>query len=409
MKLCNYCHKPVPQGYGLWWNQKPYHPDCAIQVAVTEINRNAANNKNTERREFEMNCRYCDQHILATMSVVWKGYHYHEQCLAKAIQEFYEPPREEFNQHAEFAGDFDPEEFYEDEDYDDNDLAQAFEAGELEANGVAVVDPTRESTVVVAPQAMIHPPEGNGQMAIAPDSKLMVHCWAKRINRADLSNLPIPDETATFKPVPHGQLVEIIEEALAFRHIRIAGEEYAASADGMKLFGVLRVNADYEGVGFAIGLRNSNDKSMRLGIVSGYKVFCCDNLAFSGDFNPLLAKHSKNLDLIESVSIAVDRIQRQWQPLRTAIDFKRQHELSSESARSLLYKLFTDYKFPVSLFRTVHKEFFVHPSYPEFSPRTLWSLENSVTTSIKRLAPMAQYQQTARFGRFISDYLKSVN
>jgi hypothetical protein len=53
--------------------------------------------------------------------------------------------------------------------------------------------------------------------------------------------------------------VEIIEEALAFRHIRITGEEYAASPDGMKLFGVLRVDADYEGVGFAIGLRDSND------------------------------------------------------------------------------------------------------------------------------------------------------
>jgi hypothetical protein len=148
---------------------------------------------------------------------------------------------------------------------------------------------------------------------------------------------------------------------------------------------------------------------MRLGIVSGYKVFCCDNLAFSGDFNPLLARHSKNLDLIESVSIAVDRIQRQWQPLRSAIDFKRQHELTDEDARNLLYKIFTDYKFPVSLLRTVHKEFFVQPSYSEFSDKTLWSLENSVTTSIKKLSPMARYQQTARLGKFFSDYLNSVN
>jgi hypothetical protein len=60
----------------------------------------------------------------------------------------------------------------------------------------------------------------------------------------DLSNLPVPEETQTFKPVPHYRLVEIIEEALAFRHIRITGEEYAASPDGMKLFGVLGVNAD---------------------------------------------------------------------------------------------------------------------------------------------------------------------
>jgi hypothetical protein len=101
-----------------------------------------------------------------------------------------------------------------------------------------------------------------------------------------------------------------------------------------------------------------------------------ENKMLTGDFQPMLAKHSKNLNLVEGVSIAIDRIQRQWQPLRTAIDFKRQHELSDDNARYMLYKLFTDYKFPVSLLRTTHKEFFVQPSYPEFSDKTLWSLEN---------------------------------
>jgi hypothetical protein len=91
------------------------------------------------------------------------------------------------------------------------------------------------------------------------------------------------------------------------------------------------------------------------------------------------------------------------------LTLKRQHQLSTESARNLLYKLFTDYKFPIGLFRTVHKEFFIQPSYPEFSDKTLWSLENSVMTSIKKLSPMVQYQQTARFGKFIADYLNSVN
>ena len=68
------------------------------------------------------------------------------------------------------------------------------------------------------------------------------------------------------------------------------------------MFGLLEANHDFDGIRFAIGLRNANDKSMRLGMVAGYRVFVCDNMAFAGDFNPLLAKHSKNLDLIESVS-----------------------------------------------------------------------------------------------------------
>jgi hypothetical protein len=136
----------------------------------------------------------------------------------------------------------------------------------------------------------------------------------------------------------------------------------------MKMFGLLEVNHDFDGIRFAIGLRNANDKSMRLGMVAGYRVFVCDNLAFNGDFNPLLAKHSKNLDLIESVSMGVDRIQRCWNPLKEVITKKRETALDDDQVRLWLYDLFTKKKFPVSLFKTVYKEYFEQPSYEEFPP-----------------------------------------
>lgn len=119
-----------------------------------------------------------------------------------------------------------------------------------------------------------------------------------------------PPATDTFKPIAHATLIDELEGSLAFRHIKIARDEYVVSPDGMRLFGLLELNAEYEGVRFAIGLRNANDKSMHLGMVAGYRVFVCDNMALSGDFKPLLAKHTKHLDLVESLSVGVDRIQR---------------------------------------------------------------------------------------------------
>ena len=35
--------------------------------------------------------------------------------------------------------------------------------------------------------------------------------------------------------------------------------------DGMKLFGLIELDVEYAGVRFAVGLRNANDKSMRVG------------------------------------------------------------------------------------------------------------------------------------------------
>jgi hypothetical protein len=85
----------------------------------------------------------------------------------------------------------------------------------------------------------------------------------------------------------------------------------------MKMFGVLDLATEMEGCRFSIGLRNSHDKSMRLAMTCGYRVFVCSNMAFSGDFTPVLAKHSKSFSLIDCVSVGVDRMQRNFEAMRT--------------------------------------------------------------------------------------------
>jgi DNA polymerase III delta prime subunit len=82
-------------------------------------------------------------------------------------------------------------------------------------------------------------------------------------------------------------------ETLSFRHIGVVQEEYAVSPDGMKMFGVLDLETQMEGCRFSIGIRNSHDKSIRLGLTAGLRVFVCSNMAFSGDFTPVTMLHSR--------------------------------------------------------------------------------------------------------------------
>lgn len=128
------------------------------------------------------------------------------------------------------------------------------------------------------------------------ESTLIAHFGTEKITRADLRNLPVPPGTGTFKPIPHHEVVEALVETLGFRKIGVVRDEYAASADGMKMFGVMDLESGFEGCRFSIGIRNANDKSMRLALTVGYRVFVCDNLAFQGDFTPVLAKHSSVLE-----------------------------------------------------------------------------------------------------------------
>jgi hypothetical protein len=226
----------------------------------------------------------------------------------------------------------------------------------------------------------------------------------QRVTRAELSIIATPPATDTFKPISHATLIDEVERSLSFRHISITRGDFAVSQDGMKLFALLVLNADHEGISFAIGLRNANDRSMRVGMVAGYSVHVCSNMMFKGDFNPMLSKHSKNFDLIESVSTGIDRVQRQWEPLKRAIEFKRNTLLEEVQAQSMVYRAFMTQKFPVKLMRTVHQEFFIKPTYPDFTQQTVFSLENAFTTAFKELKPQQQYQATAKLGKFLAPY-----
>jgi hypothetical protein len=175
--------------------------------------------------------------------------------------------------------------------------------------------------------------------------------------------------------------------------MKIEASEFAVSPDGMKMFGLLEINAEYEGVRFAIGCRNSNDKSMRIGLVAGYRVFVCDNMSLSGDFNPLHAKHTKHFDLIEAVSMGVDRLHRGWEPLKQLIDFKRKTILQPDEARVLIYKAFAQHKLPVSLFKAVSG------SYEDHDDDSLWGIEQHFTDAFKSLNPLAQFKATAKLNK----------
>ena len=236
-------------------------------------------------------------------------------------------------------------------------------------------------------------------------STLVAHCGARKVTREELKEVPVPEATRTHLPLSHYEIVNVLEESLSFRHLSVVRDEYAVSADGMKMFGIMDLNNGFEGGRFSIGLRNSNDKSMRVGLVAGYRVMVCENKMLVGDFNPLLAKHSKNFNLIDALSVAVDRIQRNIGGVEKSIEFKKNYELDEESARNMIYRAFLVDKFPMSLMRSLHHEFFVAPSYEEFKPRNLWSLENAFTSCFKKLKPVQQFEATAKLGKFLSPYL----
>jgi hypothetical protein len=223
-----------------------------------------------------------------------------------------------------------------------------------------------------------------------------------KITREELQLVPVPQATPTHKPLSHHEIVQALLETLGFRHIEVLRDEYAVSKDGMRMFGVLDLEYGITGVRFSIGVRNANDKSMRLGMTVGYRVLVCDNMAFSGDFSPVLAKHSKNFSLIDAISVGVDRMQRGFEPLIQHIEGWRQTAVADADAKLLIYRAFVEGELeaPRHLARAVHDEYFL-PTHEEFAPRTLWSLSNAFTSAFKKLDAIPQFRTTAKLSGFL--------
>jgi|GEM_PF-119097 len=239
---------------------------------------------------------------------------------------------------------------------------------------------------------------------------LVAHCGARKVTREELKEIPVPEATKTHQPLSHYEIIEVLEEALSFRYLKVVKDEYAVSQDGMKMFGVMDLNFEFSGCRFSIGLRNSNDKSMRLALTAGYRVFVCDNMAFSGDFTPLLQKHTRKLELKDSISIAVDRIHRGFEPLKAQVELMREQGLTDEEVKLIIYQAFLDGKIrgvPRHLLPLVHDLYF-KPEHESFVPRNLWSLSNAFTSAFKKLAPVKQFELTARLGAYLSNVQKGL-
>jgi len=233
-------------------------------------------------------------------------------------------------------------------------------------------------------------------------AQLLAHCGSSKITREELKLIPTPEASPTHQPIPHNQIVEALVEGLGFRHISAIREEYAVSSDGMKMFGVLDLETTFDGCRFSVGIRNSNDKSMRLALTVGYRVLVCDNMAFHGDFTPVLAKHTKHLSLVDVLSIGIDRIQRNFEPMKRQVQAWKATRISDESAKLIIYHAFVqgELDVPKHLARCVHDLYF-NPTVEEFAPRTTWSLSNAFTSAFKDLDPIPQFKATAKLASFL--------
>jgi hypothetical protein len=114
-------------------------------------------------------------------------------------------------------------------------------------------------------------------------------------------------------------------------------------------------------------------------------------------FTLVLAKHSKSFSLIDCISVGVDRMQRNFEPMRKQVEAWQKSELTDVTAKVVIYEAFVEGRpeAPKHLARTVHDLYF-EPKYEEFRPRTIWSLSNAFIQGTGSYSTVQGYGKAGR-------------
>jgi hypothetical protein len=220
-----------------------------------------------------------------------------------------------------------------------------------------------------------------------------------RVTRQQLRGIETPLSTPTHRPVPHADLVDMLEDRLNASGLFIFREQYAVQSHGQKLFGTLDLHnggaSAGEGTTLALGFRHGNDKSMALKCVGGCRVTICDNMAMMGDTTVfrLMHKHGVMAGLRERLSRYFGEYDKQVASIKDRIEAWRWAGLTDIEAKATVYDAVTTGVIPSRLLGDIDTAYFraTDLGYTDCEPRSKWGLHNAFTRSFKSLNPAPEW------------------
>ena len=216
---------------------------------------------------------------------------------------------------------------------------------------------------------------------------------SRYVNIDELKNITPPEATPTYTPLSHFDLsrsLKTISQDMLTGY-ELVSERFELAQSDSQLFGVLSFKADNSEMELAVGFRNSTNKSLSVGMCIGSQVIVCSNLMFSaiGGGITVLKKHSKNLlqGLEETTITTLYKAKFTFQQLIQDADLMRAITMTDDQAFQQLGRLYghgilSPRQMPIAL------DSWLKPPHPEFQPRTLYSLYQAVTESLKSSPPM---------------------
>lgn len=210
-----------------------------------------------------------------------------------------------------------------------------------------------------------------------------------------LLTAPIPEETKRYKPVTHGQLIDLTLGGIEKAGFKLNKELYSAANDGKVANGRFSISnvADSE-MCLEIAWQNSYDKSLSLKFAIGAHVFICANGCVRGDMGAFKRRHEGSVQEFTPTAISdyISKAGDVFRLMQKDRDAMKQVHLSSRVKAELIGRMVIEEQIITSTQMHIIMNELKKPTHDYKAADSMWELYNFVTYSLKNSHPSNSLQ-----------------
>ena len=221
-----------------------------------------------------------------------------------------------------------------------------------------------------------------------------------------LLSTPLPEQTNTYKPISHEQLIDLTLTGIEKSGFKLETELYSSANQGNIANGryIISNVADNE-MKLQIGWQNSYNKQLTLKFALGTQIIICKNGMVSGDFGAFKKKHVGEIqtfapqaitEYIKSAGEAFKRIQVEREAMK-------QIEVDKRIISELIGRLYIEEELIQSTQLNIIQRELKKPTHNYGAEGSLWELYQFTTFSMKEIHPRLWMENHMNVHKFFTE------
>ena len=200
----------------------------------------------------------------------------------------------------------------------------------------------------------------------------------------------LPQQTRTYKPVTHQQLIDLTLESINQAGFALDKELYSSTSDGQVANGNFTISnvADKE-MQLQIGWQNSYNKTLSLKFAIGARIFICQNGSVHGDMGSFKKKHMGTVQEFTPAAITeyIKQAGETFRTMQTERESMKQIEVSKRAQAELVGRLLLEEKLISTMQVNQIAAELTNPTYDYGAPGSMWELYQFTTQTMRETHP----------------------